>query len=224
MARIKRIVVPGYPHHVVQRGVRSTDIFKQEEDRVEYLMFLQEQAELCGLRFLAYCLMTNYVHLLAIPEKKDSLALAIGEAHRRYTRMINLRENVRGFLFQGRFLSCPVDTGKYLLTSVRYIEQKPVREKLVSKAWDYRWSSSAYHAGLVAHDPLVKNSDLFSGIVSWQDFLAKDSGLTPRLKEKIRTGRPFGPDRFYELIKKITGRDTRPKLPGRPRKNREMSL
>jgi REP-associated tyrosine transposase len=73
MARIKRIVVPGYPHHVVQRGVRSMDIFFQEQDRKEYLMLLREQAERFGVTFLSYCLMTNHVHLLVVPEKPDSL-------------------------------------------------------------------------------------------------------------------------------------------------------
>ncbi|MCP3889037.1 MAG: hypothetical protein GY702_09230 [Desulfobulbaceae bacterium] len=71
--------------------------------------------------------MTNHIHLLTIPEKADSLAKAVGEAHRRYTRMINFSSNVRGFLFQGRFSSCPVYTDIYLLAAVRYIEQNPVK-------------------------------------------------------------------------------------------------
>jgi len=222
MARIKRIVVPGVAHHVVQRGVRSTDIFSKEEDRREYLRLLREQAKLCGVRFLAYSLMTKHVHLLVIPEKRDSLALAIGEAHRRYTRMINIRENVRGFLFQGRFSSCPVYTGKYLFTSVRYIEQEAVRDKLVTNAWEYKWSSAGYRAGRVVHDQLVKEPPIISDGFDWQEFLFLESVLIRQLQEKIRTGRPFGPDSFYEIIKKLTGRDTRPKSPGRPRKNREV--
>lgn len=93
MARMKRVIVPGYPHHVVQRGVRSMDIFLRESDRVEYLTLLRKQGDRFGVKFLSYCLMTN--HLLTVPEKADSLTRAIGEAHRLYARMINFRENVR---------------------------------------------------------------------------------------------------------------------------------
>lgn len=145
MARIKRVVVPGYPHHVVQRGVRSMDIFFNEQDRLEYLNLLREQGDRFGVKFLAYCLMTNHVHLLAVPIKPESLAKAIGEAHRLYTRMINFREGVRGYLCQGRFLSCPISTDAYLLTAVQYILRNPVKAAIVQYAWEYQWSSAAYH-------------------------------------------------------------------------------
>ena len=151
---MKRIVIPGYPHHIVQRGVRSLDIFFKDQDRIEYFNFLEEQSSRFGLTILAYCLMTNHVHLLAVPEKEDSLAKAVGEAHRQYTRMINFRENVRGFLFQGRFLSCPVYTDQYLFTALRYIEQNPVKAKMVKFPWKYKWSSAAYHCGEISDDPL----------------------------------------------------------------------
>ncbi len=113
------------------------DIFLQKDDQEEYLMLLREQGDRFGVKFLSYCLMSNHVHLLAIPEHSDSLARAIGEAHRLYTRMINFREGVRGFLFQGRFSSCPVSTDQYLLAAVRYIERNPVKAKIVSRAWEY---------------------------------------------------------------------------------------
>ena len=217
MARMKRIVVPGYPHHIVQRGVRSFDIFFKDQDRIEYLNFLNEQSSRSGLTILAYCLMTNHVHILAVPEKEDSLAKAVGEAHRQYTRMINFRENVRGFLFQGRFSSCPVYTDHYLLTALRYIEQNPVKAKIVKYPWQYKWSSAGYHCGEVSHDPLVKESRLFSDITDWETFLSSTDQHVPRLKEKTKTGRPFGPDNFYSIVESITGRNPRPGLPGRPK-------
>ena len=195
------------------------DIFFQDNDRKEYLHLLKEQARRFGVHFLAYCLMTNHVHLIAIPYKPDGLARAVGEAHRRYTRMINLREGVRGFLFQGRFSSCPVDTGEYLFAAVRYVERHPVRAKIVSQPWEYPWSSAAFHAGLADYDPLVMKSPLLSEIHDWKNFLSTESDLSLRLQEKSRTGRPFGPESFFAVVEKITGRDARPGLPGRPKKN-----
>lgn len=181
MARMKRIVVPGYPHHVVQRGVRSMDVFFSNADREEYLNLLREQSVKSGVRYLGYCQMTNHIHLLAIPEKEGSLAKAIGEAHRHYTRMINFRENVRGFLFQGRFSSCPVYTDSYLFASIRYIEKNPVKAKMTKYPWDYKWSSAAFHCGEVASDPLVSNSCFVSAVTNWREFLSTDSSLTPEL-------------------------------------------
>lgn len=218
MARMKRVVVPGYPHHIVQRGVRSMDIFSVEQDRVAYLNLLREQGDRCGVTFLAYCLMTNHVHLLAIPKHHDSLARAIGEAHRLYTRMINFREGVRGYLFQGRFSSCPVSTDIYLLTAVQYILRNPVKAKIVKTAWEYQWSSAAYHCGLTKHDLLVGEDEFLSEIVDWKDILRNESELQTILEEKNRTGRPFGPDDFYSVVEKLTGCNVRPGLPGRPAK------
>lgn len=194
------------------------DVFFSAEDREEYLNLLHEQSVKVGVRYIAYCLMTNHIHLLAIPEKEDSLARAIGEAHRRYTRMINFRENVHGFLFQGRFSSCPVFTDRYLFTSVRYIERNSVKAKLVEFPWNYKWSSAAYHCGEVKSDPLLSDSSLFSGVINWREFLSTDPALTSQLEEKIRTGRPFGPEKCYSIVEGITGRDMRPGLPGRPKK------
>jgi len=114
------------------------NVFFTDEDRVEYLNLLSKQSDRFGVQVISYCLMTNHIHMLAIHEKKDSLARSVGEAHRRYTRMINFREDVRGFLFQGRFLTCPVDTGKYLLAVVRYIEQNPVKAGMVKNPWDHK--------------------------------------------------------------------------------------
>ncbi|MFO7820801.1 MAG: transposase, partial [Lentisphaeria bacterium] len=213
-----RVVVPGYPHHITQRGVRSMDIFYHDDDRHEYLRLLREQAKRFGLESLSYCLMTNHVHLIAVPTEEDSLARAIGEAHRLYTRMINFRKNVKGYLFQGRFSSCPVQTGQYLHAAVRYVERNPVAAKMVSRPWDYPWSSAAFHVGLVSSDSLVEQSPLLAEISNWQDFLTTDSDLVPEIQQKSRTGRPFGSESFYDTVSKLTGRDLRPKPTGRPKK------
>ena len=219
MARMKRIVVPGYPHHIVQRGVRSMDVFFKDRDRIEYINLLKEQGSRFGVTYISYCLMTNHIHLLAVPEKEDSLAKAVGEAHRRYTRMINFRDNVRGFLFQGRFSSCPVYTGEYLLSSVRYIERNPVKAKIVKYPWEYQWSSARFHCGETDKDYFVQESSLLSDVNDCKRFL---SGTVvdeySHLEEKIRTGRPFGPNIFYSFVEETTGNNPRAGLPGRPKK------
>ena len=108
MARISRLVASGYPHHVTQRGVRSIPIF-DDGDRIAYLGFMAEELKRFSVEVLAWCLMTNHTHLIVVPSDARLLARAIGEAHRRYTRMKNFAAGVRGYLFQGRFGSCVLD-------------------------------------------------------------------------------------------------------------------
>lgn len=135
MARLARIVNPGYPHHVYQRGNRRQDVFFSDSDKMAYLGMIRKQAERYGLKVWAYCLMDNHVHFVAVSKETESLARVFGEAHRRYTRMINFRMGWRGYLWQGRFGSFPVDT-KYLYNLVRYVERNPVRARMVGRAED----------------------------------------------------------------------------------------
>ena len=135
------------------------DIFSGDDDRREYLCFMAEEGERFSVEFMAWCLMTNHVHLIALPQEGDSLARAIGEAHRRYTRMKNCAEGARGYLFQGRFGSCVLDQ-QHLLAAGRYIERNPVRAKLVGDAKEYLWSSCRFHCRLTEHDPLIREKQL----------------------------------------------------------------
>src|SRR3989339_335013 len=109
MPRLARIVISEQPHHIVQRGVRSMTVFTSDADREYYLKLLKQNSDKYGLTFLAYCLMNNHMHFVAVPLHQDSLANAIGETHKKYTRRFNLRSGSRGYLFQGRFFSCPLD-------------------------------------------------------------------------------------------------------------------
>ena len=168
MGRIARVVLPSIPHHVTQRGVRSMPLFFSGKDRITYLHLLAEQGKRHGLAFLAWCLMTNHVHLIAMPNETASLARGIGEAHRRYARMVDFREGVRGHLFQERFFSCPLDERR-LLAAVAYILRNPVRAGLVRRVADYRWSSARWLAGLVKTDPLVRNLGFLSDSVQIGD-------------------------------------------------------
>jgi putative transposase len=109
MARVARIVGPGMPHHVTQRGNRRQQTFFSDDDYRAYLLLLKEWCGHRGNRIWAYCLMPNHAHLIVVPKMEDGLCRGIGEAHRRYTRRINFREGWRGHLWQGRFASYVMD-------------------------------------------------------------------------------------------------------------------
>ncbi len=213
MARIARVVIPGLAHHVVQRGVRRMDVFFSNDDREEYLKLLAEQGERFGVKYLTWCLMTNHVHLIAVPCDETSLARGIGEAHRRYTRYINFREGWRGYLFQGRFHSFPLEGG-YLLAAVRYVLRNPVRAGMVRKPWDYRWSSARWFVGETEDDPLAVPSDVFTGITDRRSFLLQEEDALTELRRHTRTGRPLGSSSFLAQLEQMTGRILRPKRRG----------
>jgi putative transposase len=140
MPRQARIVIPDVSHHVIQRGNRRQDVFFGEEDYKTYLSLLGEICEKTRLRVQAYCLMSNHVHLVVAPSEEFGLR-PIGEAHRRYTLYMNMKKDWRGYLWQGRFGSYPMDES-YCYEAVRYVELNPVRAGLCDHPCDYRWSSA----------------------------------------------------------------------------------
>ena len=217
MARFARLVIPNYPHHITQRGVRFMDIFAGDQDRFMYLQMMAEEAELSGVTFLSWCLMTNHVHLIAVPEKEHSLARTIGEAHRRYTRMKNFTEGVRGYLFQGRFGSCVLDP-QHLLAAGRYVERNPVAAGMVESPVDHSWSSARYNCGVVEDDPLVREQHLPKMVDNWSKFLeTTDEEQDHMILKKTKTGRPLGRKQFIVDLEKLTGRELMLKSAGRPR-------
>lgn len=220
MARISRIVAVGYPHHITQRGVRSMDIFDSDSDRNTYLQFIKEESQRCEIDVLAWCLMTNHTHFVAVPHNESSFAKGFGEAHKRYTRMKNFREGVRGYLFQGRFGSCVLDE-RHLLAAVRYVENNPVAVGIVKNAWEYPWSSAAYHVGNIEDDVLVKDRSLYELVNDWRIYLGqeeKDDFNT--IRKATRTGRPAGDNDFTIAIESQTGRVLRRAKPGRKKRQR----
>lgn len=198
MARVARIVLPGQPHHVIQRGNRRQDVFFVDADRQEYLRLLKEQAGKYGLKIWSYCLMTNHVHLIVVPRDKDCLGQTIGETHRRYTRMINFRERWRGYLWQGRFQSFPLHFS-YAFACIRYVERNPVRAKIVKKAEDYRWSSAKAHV-FKKKDELLSHFLLLDEIKDWSGYL-KEIDEEEKLKlfrKHVETGRLLGDDEYIK--------------------------
>ena len=201
MARIARAVAPGIPHHVTQRGNRRQQTFFNDEDYSAYLELMSEWCDRYQVEIWAYCLMPNHVHLIAVPSAKDALNLAIGEAHRRYTRRINFREGWRGHLWQGRFSSFIMDE-RYLLACTKYVELNPVRAGLVEKAEAWRWSSAGPHIK-GKDDLLVKTSPLCKMInKSWKQFLAVDAAEDEMkvFRKHERTGRPLGEASFIDKM------------------------
>ena len=216
MARMARVVVPGVPHHVTQRGNRRQTTFFKEDDYETYKSLMAEWCLSQGVEVLAYCLMPNHVHLIVVPSTERALRAAIAEAHRRYTVMVNAREGWTGCLWQGRFVSCPMAPG-HLFNGVRYVELNPVRAGLVGTPEDWPHSSARAHLS-GRHDGLVEPSALLERFGDWRKILSVDA--SPETLDEIRlyerTGRPLGETAFVDRLEAAVGRPLRPKNPGRP--------
>ena len=193
------------------------DVFFTDDDREAYIELLAQQSKRFGVRYLAWCLMSNHIHLIAVPEAEASLAKGIGEAHKRYSRMINFREGWRGYLFQGRFFSCPLE-GEHVIAAIRYVLRNPVRAGIVRKAWAYPWSSARWLAGRIPDDPLVEDLPILQEIDDWQALLSHDTPEDDMLRRHTRTGRPLGSESFLTHVENLTGRSLRPRKAGRKRK------
>jgi len=221
MARIARIVVPGYLHHVAQRGNRRLPTFFSDDDYRAYLALVAEHCQACGVRVLAWCLMPNHVHLVAVPHTEEGLARALGEAHRRYTRLVNSREGWCGHLWEGRFSSCVLDR-PHALAAARYVERNPVRAGLVKRAWEWPWSSAAGHVSGRGDDLVRPGGPLELEVSNWRRFLASadDPEALAALRRHLRTGRPLGGAAFLRRLGRRLGRSVLPGRPGRPPKRK----
>lgn len=213
MARIARVVAGGYPHHVTQRGNRRQAVFFKDGDYEAYLDLMAEWCARHEVEIWSYCLMPNHVHLMALPHDRGGLAKAIGEAHRRYTRLINFRERWRGYLWQGRFASFPLE-GVYALACARYIELNPVRAGLVSRPGDWRWSSARAHLKGKG-DKLVNPQNPLGGEKEWASLLKAGADEGDLFRRHERTGRPLGSPSFVKALERKLGRSLLPQKPGR---------
>jgi putative transposase len=212
-----RVVVPGYPHHVTQRGNRRQKTFFCWEDYQLYLQLMAEFTHGSATQVWAYCLMPNHVHLVMVPTREDGLRSSLGEAHRRYTRHINFRNEWRGHLWQERFHSFPMDE-HYLLAAVRYIELNPVKAKLCFSPGEWEWSSACAHFD-GKDDMLVKVKPMLERVADWQSFLSIDNSRNEQLlAQHTRTGRPLGRVPFINQLEEETGRVLAPGRAGRKKK------
>ena len=221
MARMARVVIPHYPHHVTQRGNRRQKTFFCDDDYCCYLELMSEFCRQSGTEVWAYCLMPNHVHLVMVPRDEDGLRASLGEAHRRYTRHINFRQGWRGHLWQERFHSFTMDE-QYLLATVRYVERNPVAAKLCVEPQDWAWSSARAHLS-GADDILVQVKPMLNLVANWEEYLTgkEPSGSVDSIKQHTRTGRPLGSQIFVDQLEALTGRNLAPKKPGRKTVDRQ---
>jgi putative transposase len=212
MARMARVVAPGIPHHVTQRGNRRQKVFFCEGDYAAYVALMSQWCAERGVEVLAYCLMPNHVHLMVTPRSEDGLRRAIGEAHRRYSRLVNFREGWRGHLFQERFASFPMDE-RHAYNCARYVEMNPVRAGLTARPEQWRHSSARAHLR-GRDDGLVKVRALLGQVEDWRAYLWESEEGRDEFRRHERTGRPLGSVEFVGWLEKLLGRDLRKRTPG----------
>jgi putative transposase len=218
MPRLARLVFPGLPHHVTQRGNRRQRTFFADSDYRLYKSYLAAACEAEGIAVWAWCLMPNHVHMILVPGSEAALAACVGTTHRRYARAVNVREGWTGHLWQGRFASFVMDEG-HLLACARYVELNPVRAGLTARPEDWPWSSARVHLG-GAGDGLVDPAPLLERWPDWRAVL--DSGLAndelAAVRAREASGHPLAGEAFVRALAGGTGRRLGPGRPGRPTK------
>jgi putative transposase len=224
MARVARIVVPGLPHHVTQRGNRREPVFFGAQDYRLYRRLIAAAAHHANAEVWAYCLMPNHVHLIVTPADADGLRATFAEAHRRYTGTINARFGWTGHLFQGRFGAAAMDEA-HLLAAVRYLALNPVTAGLVARPEAWPWSS--VRAQLRGRDDaLVKTAPLRALIPDFAGFLGAvaDRDALARIERGPTIGRPLGPADWVTALEARLGRPLAPRKRGpKPRIERAAS-
>jgi putative transposase len=219
MARLARIVIPGIPHHVTQRGNGRQQTFFTDDDYAFYCNLLRQYCVEHGVAIWGWVLMPNHVHLILVPESEDSLRAALSKVHRAYAGHIHAREKRTGHFWQGRFGCVALDEA-HLAAALPYIVLNPVRARLVARARDWRWSSVHAHLkpdkgdGMTETAPIATRFPDFAQVVR----AGEDNALSAALRRAETVGRPLGDEAFMAHIAALTGRDLRPAKRGRKAK------
>ncbi len=214
MARLARLVIPGLPHHVTQRGNGRARTFFDDSDYELYRHLLAEHCRAAGVEVWAWCLMPNHVHLILVPSDADGLRRALSAVHRRYAGIIHARRRRSGHFWRGRFGSVAMDED-HLAAALRYVSLNPVRARLVTRAQDWRWSSTRAHLvgkddGITARAPVHQRFPRFADLLA----LDPDVDMFERLRAAESIGRPLGDERFLARIERSTNRSLKPRKPG----------
>lgn len=221
MPRVARFVCPGVPHHVTQRGNRRGQVFFSDADYRTYLAWLHFDARRYDVELLAYCLMSNHVHLVVVPRASNGLERALRHLHMRYAQRLNSQKRWKGHVWQGRYFSAPLDE-PHFWAAIRYVERNPVRAGLVVRAEDYPWSSAPAHCE-PRQDPLLSQDPVWiekmNGVANWASWIATDddSAAIERIRRFTGQGLPCGSRQFVETLEMRTGRSLMRRPSGRPR-------
>lgn len=220
MSRIPRIVAVGFPHHIIQRGNNRQKVFFAQANRRKYLDLLKEYSQKWNASILAYCLMDNHIHLLIRPQNQESLAKLMQGVTLSYTKYHNKRYNKTGRLWESRYYSCVVDEEDYLWAVARYIEQNPVRARIVRRAEDYPYSSASGHIkgtkDEILNEILLLEEERSDYIKFVKASIPEREIKSIRLSTK--RGKPLGDAGFIAKIGRLLNIDFRNKKPGRPPK------
>ena len=207
MSRLPRLIIPGIPYHVTQRGNRRAQTFFEDADYALYSDLLAQSAEKARAEIWCYCLMPNHVHIIIVPSDEDGLRRTFADTHRRYTGYINARNRWTGHLWQGRFGAVAMDEA-HLAAAVRYVSLNPVRARLVTRAQDWRWSSVAAHLA-EKDDALVRVTPVLERYGRFAEFLGDpvaDEAAWRALRMSETSGRPIGDTAWIEMLEARSGR------------------
>ena len=215
MARLPRIVLLGIPQHIIQRGNNRQAVFFKDADYRLYLDALHEAAERYGCAIHAFVLMTNHVHVLATPSGEHALSRLMQSVGQRYARHVNTTYNRTGTLWEGRFKSAVVESDRYLLACMRYIELNPVRARMVDTAAAYRWSSHGAN-GQGMESTLVTPHAVYHALGASDAIRQKHylelftAGVEPdeidRIRSATRNGEVIGSAQYCERMVETLGR------------------
>lgn len=234
MPRKHRIAAANYPHHIVQRGHNRRTVFVTDNDRLAYLATIQEFRQAFGLRIYGYCLMTNHVHLIIDPgSEATNLSLLMKRLAGRHTRRINRLAHRTGTSWEGRFKCSPIESDRYLLACIRYVDLNPVRARMVSSPEAYRWSSYRARIGLIECDWLDPDP-CFLALADtqerrqqrYQEFVQQ--GIHEQelkfFRDTIQRNQLLGSEPFIAEIEQRIGERILHRSRGRPRKSGEKSI
>lgn len=231
MPRRPRIAVANFPHHIVQRGHNRKAVFVTDSDRLTYLDTLREFREKLQIRVYGYCLMTNHVHLVINPgNKAANLSVLMKQLAGRHTRRINRLKHRTGTCWEGRFKCSPIESDRYLLACIRYVDLNPVRAKIVEKPEDFRWSSYRARVGLsdcdwLDADPCFRAlaDDQHNRQMRYREFVER--GVREQelqfIREAVQRNQLTGSEFFVTEVEQRTGDRILHRSRGRPGAGRE---
>jgi putative transposase len=229
MARLPRLTLPGYPHHIIQRGNNRQAIFASQADYQTLLNLLLENAQKFKVAIHAYVLMPNHFHLLATPDTADGLPQMMQAVGRRYVRWFNDAQGRTGTLWEGRYKSTVIDTDQYLLTCMAYLDLNPVRAGLVGQASEYVWSSHGHYVGqrvdkLITPHPLVwgLGNTPFAREAAYAELVKGGISASQQVKltDSALRGWALGDADFVKDLQDLTQRRVSKAAAGRPFKTK----